>query len=364
MYLGHFYDLSGDDGPEIIAKLFRGDRALIDATLLGLQGVIDREDVPDINEILSLRGRDHIHYLSLPFLAGLQELERTAPAEDPSRWSDDRIRRAIAFYYCYCTSHADYRPEWYRRLLAARPEIVAEVQKQFAICEFRGGRERIYKLFELAHDSDHAQAAKYASLPLLRAFPTRCKQKQIENLDHLLRAAIQHADRASFEKLIDRKLSRPSMNVAQRVHWLAAGIIVSPETYNDALSNFVQVRESRIHHLVTFFDSRAQFSLDVLRTPGLELIIHLVGSHVGPDPWYEDRQVTPARQASRLVNNLIQRLAASPTKDASDALDRLLAAPVLSRWSDVLSQAQDAQRVIRRGRQLSPPPLSSRSAGH
>ena len=50
-------------------------------------------------------------------------------------------------------------------------------------------------------------------------------------------------------------------------------------------------------------------------------------------------------QASRLVNYLIQRLAASPTKDASDALDRLLADPALSRWHDVLSQAQDAQRV-------------------
>ena len=50
-------------------------------------------------------------------------------------------------------------------------------------------------------------------------------------------------------------------------------------------------------------------------------------------------------QASRLVNDLIQRLAASPTKDASDALDRLLAAPALSRWRDVLSRVQDAQRV-------------------
>ena len=237
----------------------------------------------------------------------------------------------------------NYRPQWYQQLLAARPEIVAEVQVQFAICEFRSGREHIYKLAELAHDTDHAQVAKYASLPLLRAFPTRCKQKQIEDLDHLLRAAIQHADRASLEELIDRKLSRPSMNVAQRVHWLAAGIIVSPETYNDPLSNFVQVRESRIRHLVVFFDSRVQFSFDVLGTPGLELLIHLVGSHVEPDKW--DRQVTPAMQASRLVNDLIQRLAASPTKDASDALDRLLADPALSRWHDVLSRAQDAQRV-------------------
>ena len=50
-------------------------------------------------------------------------------------------------------------------------------------------------------------------------------------------------------------------------------------------------------------------------------------------------------QASRLVNGLIQRLAASPTKDASDALGRLLADSSLSRWRDVLSQAQDTQRV-------------------
>ena len=229
------------------------------------------------------------------------------------------------------------------------------MQVQFAICEFRSGREHIYKLAELAHDTDHAQVAKYASLPLLRAFPTHCKQKQIEDLDHLLWAAIQHADRASLEELIDRKLSRPSMNVSQRVHWLAAGITVSPEMYNAPLSEFVQVRESRIRHLVEFFDSRVQFSLDVLGTPGLELLIHLIGSHVGPDKW--DRQVTPPMQASRLVNGLVQRLAASPAKDASNALNRLLAELALSRWHDVLSQARDAQQVTWRDASYSHPTI-------
>ena len=343
VYFGHFDDFSGTDGPEIVAKMLRGDCGLINATLRSFRGAVDREDVPDVKEILSLRKKRYRHNLGLPFLAGLAELERIAPEEDPSRWSDDRIRRAIAV--CYCTSHANYRPEWYRRLLAARPEIVAEVQKQFAICEFRGGREHIYKLAELAHDTDHAQVAKYASLPLLRAFPTRCKLNQIENLNHLLWAALQYADRSSLQELIKKKLSRKSMNDAQRVHWLAAGIIVLPETYNDLLRDFVQVRESRIRHLVAFFDNRVQFSFDVLGIPGLELLIHLVGSYIGPDKWKEEGLVRPAKQASRLVNGLIQRLVASPTKDAGDALDRLLADPALSRWRDVLSQAQDAQRV-------------------
>ena len=345
-YFGRFFRRGGDAGLKAIEKWLQGDRDLIDATLQGLQGVINREDVPDIDEILGLRERGRRHHLGLPFLAGLAELERTAPEEAPSRWDDGRIRKAIAFYYC--TPHMDYRPGWYQRLLLARPEIVAEVQVQFAVSEFRSGREHIYKLWELARDADHDQVAKYASLPLLRAFPTRCKQKQIKDLDHLLWAAIQYADRASLQELIEKKLSRKSMNDAQRVHWLAAGIIVSPETYNDLLGNFAEGRERRIRSLAEFFyleHSSMQFSIDELGIASLELLIRLVGSYVGSDQLKAEGWVTPEMQASRLVNGLIQRLAASPTKDASDALGRLLADSSLSRWRDVLSQAQDTQRV-------------------
>ena len=240
------------------------------------------------------------------------------------------------------------KPEWYQRLLAVRPEIIAEMQVQFAVCEFRGGSEHIYKLWELAHDPNHSQVAKYASLPLLHAFPTYCKLNQIENLNHLLWAALQYADRSSLQELIKKKLSRKSMNDAQRVYWLAAGIIVSPGTYNDLLRDFAEEHKYQIRRLADFFypEHSMQFSIDELGIASLELLIRFVGSYVGPNQWLnEEGWVTPETQASRLVNDLIQRLAASSTKDASDTLDRLLATPALSRWRDVLSQAQDAQRV-------------------
>ena len=338
----------GNDGPKAIEKELRGDRSLTQAVLQGLRGAIDREDVPELEEILSLREKDRMHYLGWPFLAGLAEVERTAP-EDASRWNAGRIRKAIAFYYC--TPHGGYRPEWYRRLLEARPEIVADVQVQFAVTEFRGDREGIYKLWELAHDQAHSQVARHASLQLLRAFPTRCKLKHIDALDHLLQAALQHADRALFREVIGRKLSRTSMNVAQRVHWLAAGVIVSPAVYRDLLNDFVQGRERRILQLAAFFctQDRVWFSFDELGIPVLELLIRLVGSYVEPDQWLDTNGVvTPAMQASGLVHELIRRLAASPAKDASDALDSLRANPVLARWRDVLSRASDDQRVIRR----------------
>ena len=140
----------------------------------------------------------------------------------------------------------------------------------------------IYKLKELAHDPDHASLARYASLPLLKSFPTRCNLSQIEHLDYLFWAATQHADRASLHELIKSKLSRKSMNDAQRVHWLAAGVIIAPRAYNDRLRDFVQGREGRIRHLVTFFENRGQVSFDESRIALSEFLISLLGSYIGP----------------------------------------------------------------------------------
>ncbi len=204
---------------------------------------------------------------------------------------------------------------------------------------------------ELAHDKGLVQVARHASLPLLRAFPTRCKSKQIEALDHLLKAAIQHADREAVQALIEAKLSRKSMNDSQRVYWLAAGLIVSPGAYEDLLREFSEGRESRMRHLTTFFSSRgsARSVADGLRSAALELLVRLVGSIVGPEEqWKGGGYFTPSMEASRLASGLIQRLAACPAREASDALAGLLEDESLSQWNDVLSRAQDEQRVIRR----------------
>ena len=119
---------------------------------------------------------------------------------------------------------------------------------QFALSGFRSGREFIDKLSELAHDPEYAKVARNASLPLLHAFPTRCKATRIKGLKDLLWAALQYADRVSLQALINAKLSRKSMSDAQRVYWLAAGVIVSPGMYGDLLRKFSEDREGRILH--------------------------------------------------------------------------------------------------------------------
>ena len=352
-----FLGFSGEGGPKAVKQWLQGDEGLTDAALLGLRGVKNREDVPEIEEILDIHDKGRMHYLAWPFLAGLAEVERTAPEDDASQWDVDRIRKAVAFYYC--TPHADYRPQWYKRLLLTHADIVAEVQVQFAIRQFGSGSEHIYELSELARSPDHAQVAKHATLSLLCVFPVRATLKQIPSLDYLLWAAVQHVDRASLLELIQERLSRKSMTVTQRVHWLTAGVMVSPAMFIDALEDFVQGQERRIRSLWQFVYSGygTQFAFRNLDVSVLALLIRLLGSCFagGRDfvQWWDApnegaRTITTEEEASDFVGGLIRQLANSPEEEASDTLTNLLADPALKQWHDILSQAQDTQRTIRR----------------
>ena len=351
-YFGRFHNFISDDGPKAMSKRLDGDSGLIEAALLGLRGVIQREDVPGMEKILTLRSQSRMHYLERPFLAGLAEIERTTP-EDSSQWDEDHIRKAIVFYYG--VAHADYRPQWYDRLLETRPEIVAEVQVCFAVSEFRRGRLSIYKLWELAHDPHYAQVARIASLPLLRSFPTRCKLQQIESLDHLLWAAIQHADRALFQELIEKKLSRKSMNPAQRVHWLGAGFMVAQERYRDRLHDFLRSgrAQQRIQQLAAFFSpiNRIKPWLEYLDISAKEYLIRIFGSAFEPYDWKNESGFDwnpPGEVDFELIRPLINSLENTTDQDASHALKSLIEDPTVTRWHDLLSQAQSAQRVMRR----------------
>ena len=356
-YFGHLLSFNADDAPKAIQKRLRGDNDLIDAALEGLRGAIKRDDIPNLQEIIGIREKGRMHALCWPFLAGMAEAEREATV-DLSQWDKERIRTAITFYYCI--PHGEYRPEWYEWLLKRLPQVVADVQVQFAVSELHNGRHSIYKLWELAHDPAHAEVARLASMRLLRSFPTRCNTEQIKALDDLLWAALLYADRTLLCELIDRKLATKSMGVSQRVHWLAVAAIVSPESYTEHLINYVEGQENRIRQFMGFFPdviSHAGGSLsDInLGVRVLEVFVRLVGGYVGPHQRWDDESdedkggmVGPEMQAAWLAGSLIQRLAGMSGESAGLALDRLLEDNTLLAWRDVLSRARDSQRVIQR----------------
>ena len=337
IYFAYDIDAEGDDPVARIEHSLFDDKGLIETALGALRATINRDDVPDIEETMRLSRSNRIPLVALPYLAGLAEIERTSPDES-CRFDESRMSKALAFL---CAIRLEERPEWYRRLLLSHPEFVAAALVRIVVARLRAGVEHILPLYDLTDGDDHAQVARFACLPLLKTFPLRSKSRQLEALGCLLWAALRHACRERFTRLIASKLSRTSMNAGQRVRWLAAGVAASPKVYVERLDAFVhEGRESRIRHLAAFL---VQFDLSPLLVeesgvPALSLFIRLSGRSFGPSE----------TQASGRAHDFIQRLAGFAGKEASDALEALASDDTLAHWRDILVRARDRQRVIRR----------------
>ena len=347
-YFGRSVGGGDATGRMALERLLHSDQELVQAALLGIRGTVDRSDIPDATEILELRKSNQMHFLSLPFLACMAERYTGVP-DGISHLELDRFKTALMFYFCGFMD--DYKPDWYVALLSVRPDVVADTQLQFTLAELRCGRDHIDRLFQLAYDPDHDEVARRIVLPLLRAFPTRCRTKQIGIVNDLLWAAIQHADREAFKKLIEAKCSRKSMNLAQRAQWLVAGLITSPETYGSRVREFAGYSDYRSRLLADFFNEGAYFVQDTLSRLDITaagVVVSIAGRSFGPSFLDHQGLVSPAMKASMLVHQLIGRIAASLTIEAKETLDTLLADTNLSNWHYRLSAARDAQRVILR----------------
>ena len=344
IYFGDFYSWRDYYGPENIRKSLPGHPGLADAALSGLRGAVDREDVPDAGEIFRMLNEGEVHSIGLPFLAGLAEAERTA-LPDVSRWSEARIHKALLFYYI--SGPGGYEPGWYLRLLETRPGIVGDVQTRFALWGFRSGREDIPRLRELALKSSHARIARVVSPGLLRSLPPQYGLKHLRNVDFLLWASLRHADREELARLVARKLGLKSLNVAQRVRWLATGLIVSPGEYEDRLEEFARGRETRIRHLAAFLalGNPRSFPLGELGIVELELLVRLMGAYFEPRLSQEPGTFTPEERFSGLVHDFIEALA-DRDEDAGDALERLYADPGLERCHFVLARMLDSRPAV------------------
>ena len=338
-HYGLLSEVSGESPEKRIRKLFRGDDSLIEAAFSGIRGTINRSDLPGIDQIVELTGSDQEYRIGLPFQAALD-------LEPERRLNDRQARTALAFHYSTALRLRTQSPEWYRTLLARDPATVADMLVKCVAAGLRNGTQDS-SLVYLLIEEDHAGVARLVVLPLLRRFPLRCTVPQLRILDYLLHAALRYVDRLRFQELIADRLSRASMTVAQRVHWLAMGVIVASDTYLEPLQELVQRREQRITHLVDFL-ATAGPEIEGLRAPALKYLIGLLGSTVGR--WTardSDSQLMPG-SASSCVDQMIQRLAILPEPEAGAALDELASDTALSFWRATLDQAGDRRRVLRR----------------
>ena len=358
-YLGGYGDVVGDTPKERLKNLLGNDEEIVETVLTGIRGTVTREDLPSDEEIINLSARKRMHFLSYPFLAGLDEVQ-----PEPLTWDDildvDRARLALALHYTVAVwprswQDADQRPPWYTALLNEQPEIVEDVLIRTARSELRKGRDYSQHLFDLVHSEDHKHIACEAAVSILGFFPVRCTEQQLPSLRHLLMAACLHCKAAIVNDLIERKLKSRSMNVAQRVYWLSAGLIVSSTDFVARLKSYVADNARRVMRLSQFFASRSDTPralIGQLDSTALSFLIRTIGASHIPYSRNTDSDmgvlVTPGMEAADRVFGMINILASNTSHDASDDLRRLATDDRLVPWRAQLIDAKSRQTAIRR----------------
>ena len=331
-----------------ISDLLGGDDELVQAALAGLRGSLWRSELPSPKEIIRLNEASRQHFLAYPVQAGLDLLQKESP-ERLQELSEGQVASALAFYHCTPGSFLR-SPIWHEAWAAVRPELVAAVATDVAIAALRGDGGYWTAVNALADMGGRPDLKHEALLEVLSKFPLRARLETLRTLDFLIWNALDYPERTGLLQLIDSKLANTSMSVAQRVHWLAAGVVAAPEPYIERLSAYVQAGERRARYLTDFFDARdplesneREFSASVLR-----VLIELMGPAFAPDSLYESGTYTLEMKASRQIERFIQQLSALPDEDATQALASLVAEHSLSKWSDYIERARDDQRVLYR----------------
>jgi ferritin len=376
VYFGEDANFPGYVPADRLRNLLDGNEDLVNIILKAFRESVVRHDLPDEAEIIQLRKNDKAHYLALPFLAGIEELFLNDSESGEIPIAEKRARQALAFYFNapLPVSFSGPHPFWYRKLLTENPDMVLDILILSTRSRTTEIKETISDLYELVFQNNQAEAAKLMALPLLKTFPVRCTKQQLHGLNYLLRVALLHCDEELLLKSVNKKLSYPSMNIAQRACWLAAGLIISSSNFIEELEAYLAGRERRVRNLLVFVKGFPDELIRRLDVPVLEFLIRTIG-HSSPFAWFSPKDVlglmveygligTPDKpnlpsseksgwvglstEAGHLMHRLIQQLASIQSPSATKALKKLLSDHELHSWKQYLTDALRRQELVRR----------------
>ena len=339
VYFGVTSDVDGDCPRERLLGLINDDEELVDTVLRAFVSTPERSDLPTHQEIMKLAAMRRSHYISLPFVAGLEE--RGEPI------AESALRLGLAILSSDAVPVED--PDWYRAAVDERPELVAEMLVKSARRAFRASRDDSAGLYRLSA-ADHAVVADHALLPVLTAFPIRSTSKRLPLLARLLGIGLVRQS-SQLAGLVRKKFRSNSMDLAQRMYWLCAGLLTGRAEFVGRLrAALAEGGERRKRHVASFFQDVDPYALmGNLGAEALATLIRSVGTtyrpvRLGPGT----HAVTYSIEGGELVRRCTDRLAGIPTREASVFLYELASDAALSPWSRQLRHARTTQLEARR----------------
>ncbi len=347
IYLRQYLDIVGETPHERLDDFLGGDEELIAAAYSGFRRSLDRYDLPSVTEIVDLEAKGRMHFIRQPCLVGIAELYASDP-EAALHLDDELLSKLLAFHLTWI---ADKEADWFTALVKARPALVAEVLVAYALPLLRKGHEHLHGIWQLAYDDDFAAVARAALADLLKGFPLRAKKKQLANaLDPLLKAGLRYLDSPTLAAIVSARLAQGSMSVAQRVYWLACGLMISPREYETALATHLGASKALRGHLGAFLHERERHPgfNTTLPESSLALLIELLAPDSSPERPTGAHWVSAAMQTADEVRVFIDALGGNPSEAATRELARLIALPDLSLWHNRLRHAAQTQRIARR----------------
>ena len=328
-----------------LLELLNNDEDWVRQALHGLRQCLFRDDLPTVTDILNIYEEGRRYNLTLPCLAAmaLRDTENPATALDLPL----SVLEVVAAFRLIHPIHET--PHWFKQLLVEQPTAVANTLQCLIQLHIAKKMEHDGGLYALVYDPDYGDIAKQITPSLVSGFPIKARQKQLKSLVKLIVSVLQHQTKDQQLSVIASKLSIEGMDIAQRVYWVTAGVLVAPESYLPALRQFIaksQLRAKHVFELLLTIRKGNGVDLD-LPIAAQTFLIELLGPKSNPreegDGW-----VSPAMEMADYVKGLISALTANPSADAQQALATLQQDPGLHLWHDSLRRAVYEQRIARR----------------
>lgn len=351
VYFGAFDDDASTSPFERICRFIGGDRRLAEAVLAALREALWRDDVPDVNETISIASQSRRPYLAYPIHAGMHLLmDGCGPARPIG---DTRKRRALAMYYLF----PRYGRET-RRCLAAwfqqDPALVLDVLHRCAAATIRSGEEHIPAVNEIDLLEGHENLVHTARLRLLDAFPARIPNKQFLRFDSLLGKALHHSEMTPLARLAEKKLALKSLSVGQRVRWMIITAFLLGGEHIHRFESYVTTNERRVRHVAVFFANIFEYpggdsiSTHCRDSKFLASLILILGPSYRPQELNGVRQVTVEIRTFHLLESVVGQLSKLADSETRDRLEELVKRPELAPWKKRLTWALQTQRVLLR----------------